>query len=51
MIRGVAFLDAQFAGRYIARLGEAVHMRLVEERLERLEASQPQQIASYRKVA
>jgi hypothetical protein len=30
---------------------EVVHLRAVEERLERLEASQPQQITSYRRVA
>lgn len=30
---------------------ETQHARLVEERLERLEAAQPQQIGSYRKIA
>jgi hypothetical protein len=35
----------------IGRMGEAVHMRLVEERLAALEAAQPQQINSYRRVA
>jgi hypothetical protein len=35
----------------VTRKAEATHMRLVEERLRRLEQAQPQQIASYRKVA
>jgi hypothetical protein len=35
----------------IGRLGEAVHMRIVEERLNALEAAQPVTVTSYKRIA
>jgi hypothetical protein len=35
----------------IGRLGEAVHMRLVEDRLNALEAAQPATVTSYKRIA
>jgi hypothetical protein len=35
----------------IGRLGESVHMRLVEDRLNALEAAQPATVTSYERIA